>query len=63
MYTYYMLSAIGPQMRKYLWWKKYMTMIQLVGHNPLLPYISVYLDLLFFEHAIPQARPPSLCNS
>lgn len=30
MYTYYMLAAIGPQMRKYLWWKKYMTSIQLV---------------------------------
>jgi len=31
MYTYYMLSAMGPQVRKYLWWKKYMTVIQLVS--------------------------------
>lgn len=30
MYTYYMLSAMGPQMKKYLWWKRYMTIIQLV---------------------------------
>ncbi|XP_074648260.1 very long chain fatty acid elongase 4-like [Tubulanus polymorphus] len=30
MYTYYGLSALGPEMRKYLWWKKYMTRIQLV---------------------------------
>lgn len=29
MYTYYGLSAIGPQMAKYLWWKKYITIIQL----------------------------------
>jgi phosphatidylglycerophosphate synthase len=30
MYTYYMLAAVGPQMQKYLWWKKYLTMLQLV---------------------------------
>nr|XP_039252065.1 elongation of very long chain fatty acids protein 4-like [Styela clava] len=29
MYTYYGLSAIGPHMQKYLWWKKYITVIQL----------------------------------
>ncbi|KAK3585442.1 hypothetical protein CHS0354_020162 [Potamilus streckersoni] len=29
MYTYYLLSAMGPAMQKYLWWKKYMTMLQL----------------------------------
>ncbi|MBN3293599.1 ELOV1 protein, partial [Polypterus senegalus] len=30
MYFYYGLSAAGPQFQKYLWWKKYMTAIQLV---------------------------------
>lgn len=30
MYTYYLLSAMGPQMQKFLWWKKYMTTLQLV---------------------------------
>ncbi|CAM1321692.1 ELOVL7 (predicted) [Pycnogonum litorale] len=30
MYTYYGLSAVGPHMQKYLWWKKYMTTIQMV---------------------------------
>ena len=30
MYTYYMLSAMGPQLQKYLWWKKYLTKMQLV---------------------------------
>jgi len=31
MYTYYGLSALGPHMQKYLWWKKYLTRIQLVS--------------------------------
>ncbi|XP_059224364.1 elongation of very long chain fatty acids protein 4-like [Stomoxys calcitrans] len=30
MYTYYGLSACGPAVQKYLWWKKYLTAIQLV---------------------------------
>lgn len=29
MYTYYGLAAIGPHMQKYLWWKRYLTMMQL----------------------------------
>ena len=30
MYTYYLIAALGPEYRKYIWWKKYMTWIQLV---------------------------------
>lgn len=30
MYSYYMLAAIGPQMQKYLWWKKYLTRMQMI---------------------------------
>lgn len=30
MYTYYLLAAFGPHMQKYLWWKKYLTMLQLI---------------------------------
>lgn len=30
MYFYYGLSAAGPHFQKFLWWKKYMTAIQLV---------------------------------
>lgn len=30
MYFYYGLSAIGPHMNKYLWWKQYMTSFQMV---------------------------------
>ena len=30
MYGYYGLSALGPHMQKYLWWKRYMTAIQMI---------------------------------
>ncbi|XP_053213941.1 elongation of very long chain fatty acids protein 7-like [Panonychus citri] len=30
MYTYYGLAAIGPSMKPYLWWKKYLTIFQLI---------------------------------
>ncbi|XP_055597861.1 elongation of very long chain fatty acids protein AAEL008004 [Uranotaenia lowii] len=30
MYTYYMMAAMGPQFHKYLWWKKYITDLQMV---------------------------------
>lgn len=31
MYAYYGLAAMGPHMQKYLWWKKYLTKLQLVN--------------------------------
>lgn len=30
MYSYYGLSALGPHIAKYLWWKKYLTILQLI---------------------------------
>ena len=30
MYTYYLLAALGPTVQKYLWWKKYITTLQMV---------------------------------
>uniref|UniRef100_A0A6G1S7P6 Elongation of very long chain fatty acids protein n=1 Tax=Aceria tosichella TaxID=561515 RepID=A0A6G1S7P6_9ACAR len=30
MYTYYGLSALGPKVQKFLWWKRYLTIIQLI---------------------------------
>lgn len=30
MYMYYGLAAVGPSMTKYLWWKRYLTTLQLV---------------------------------
>jgi len=32
MYTYYGICSLGPAYHKYLWWKKYMTTIQLVSN-------------------------------
>ncbi|NXI70207.1 ELOV4 protein, partial [Anseranas semipalmata] len=29
MYDYYALASLGPQMRCYLWWKRYLTIVQL----------------------------------
>lgn len=30
MYSYYGLSALGPRISKYLWWKRYLTIAQLI---------------------------------
>ena len=30
MYAYYFLSALGPALQPYLWWKKYLTMAQML---------------------------------
>ncbi|GIY00174.1 elongation of very long chain fatty acids protein 7 [Caerostris darwini] len=40
MYLYYGLAAIGPEVQKYLWWKKYLTRLQLVQ------FVFVYLYFL-----------------
>ena len=31
MYGYYALAAMGPEVQRYLWWKKYITKLQLVN--------------------------------
>ena len=28
MYFYYLMSSLGPQVQKYLWWKRYITRLQ-----------------------------------
>lgn len=30
MYSYYALTSLGPKIQPYLWWKKYITQIQLI---------------------------------
>ncbi|XP_026729760.1 elongation of very long chain fatty acids protein AAEL008004-like [Trichoplusia ni] len=30
MYGYYLISSLGPEYQKYVWWKKHVTMIQLI---------------------------------
>ena len=31
MYAYYLLAAMGPRLQPYLWWKQYLTSMQLVS--------------------------------
>ncbi|XP_050310553.1 elongation of very long chain fatty acids protein 7 isoform X2 [Anthonomus grandis grandis] len=40
MYFYYFLSALGPKYQKYLWWKKYMTWMQLTQFGIMLVYLA-----------------------
>lgn len=40
MYAYYFLAALGPSFRQLLWWKKYLTMMQIVQF------------VLLFAHAV-----------
>jgi len=40
MYTYYMLSAVGPHMQKYLWWKKYLTRMQMYQFVMIFLYVT-----------------------
>lgn len=30
MYAYYLLAAFGPKVQRYLWWKKYLTTMQMI---------------------------------
>ncbi|KAI4460630.1 fatty acid acyl transferase-related [Holotrichia oblita] len=52
MYTYYMLSAFGPEMHKYLWWKKYLTTLQMVQFVGIMVHA---FQLLFIDCNYPRA--------
>ncbi|KAK3606191.1 hypothetical protein CHS0354_010837 [Potamilus streckersoni] len=43
MYTYYGLAAFGPHMQKYLWWKRYLTRMQLTQFFAFLVHTSINL--------------------
>lgn len=52
MYSYYLFAAMGPQYQKYLWWKKYLTGLQMVQ------FIAIMLhafQLLFVDCNYPKA--------
>ena len=49
MYFYYFLAAIGPAISRYLWWKKYLTILQLVVNNRYFPLI---LNIIVISDAI-----------
>lgn len=41
MYSYYFLSALGPAVQKYLWWKKYLTRLQIFQFVFLTLHVSI----------------------
>lgn len=45
MYSYYLIAALGPQYRKYLWWKKYITWMQIAQFCIILSYNTLCLWL------------------
>ncbi|XP_020499396.1 elongation of very long chain fatty acids protein 1a [Labrus bergylta] len=53
MYFYYGLSAAGPRFQKYLWWKKYMTAIQLTQFVLVSVHISQYYFMEKCDYQVP----------
>ncbi|AWP04076.1 putative elongation of very long chain fatty acids protein 1-like isoform 7 [Scophthalmus maximus] len=53
MYFYYGLSAAGPRFQKYLWWKKYMTAIQLTQFILVSIHISQYYFMEKCDFQVP----------
>ncbi|XP_076120990.1 elongation of very long chain fatty acids protein 1a [Alosa pseudoharengus] len=53
MYSYYGLSAAGPQFQRYLWWKKYMTAIQLMQFVLVSVHISQYYFMEKCDFQVP----------
>lgn len=45
MYFYYLVAALGPAYKKYLWWKKHLTMIQIVQFFIIIGYMLASLRL------------------
>ncbi|XP_066919791.1 very long chain fatty acid elongase AAEL008004-like isoform X1 [Clytia hemisphaerica] len=53
MYAYYMLSAFGPHMQKYLWWKKYLTRMQMYQFVLIFLHVSNAMTHKYSPNAIP----------
>ncbi|XP_068630460.1 very long chain fatty acid elongase 7-like [Battus philenor] len=49
MYTYYLLSNFGPKYKKYLWWKRYLTVMQIIqfGLISIQNAVSLFFDCGF----------------
>ncbi|KAG8193726.1 hypothetical protein JTE90_005024 [Oedothorax gibbosus] len=45
MYSYYALAAMGPQVRKYLWWKRYLTIAQMIQFILIISFVTVIMPL------------------
>lgn len=60
MYSYYSLASFGPEMQKYLWWKKYITQLQLLQfavcgtYGIFLFYLQTGYPMIWFAVAVGQ---------
>jgi len=52
MYSYYLFAAMGPQYQRYLWWKKYLTALQMVQFVLIMVHA---FQLLFIDCNYPKA--------
>lgn len=52
MYSYYLFAAMGPQLQKYLWWKKYLTTLQMFQFIAIMVHA---FQLLFIDCNYPRA--------
>ncbi|KAH6927189.1 hypothetical protein HPB50_000821 [Hyalomma asiaticum] len=52
MYSYYFLAALGTSVQKYLWWKRYLTELQIVQFVVLMAHMSI---TLFYDCGYPSA--------
>ncbi|XP_077560062.1 very long chain fatty acid elongase AAEL008004-like [Haemaphysalis longicornis] len=54
MYSYYLLATMGPAVRKYLWWKKYLTRLQIIQFIFGIAHMAIplFVDCGFPRHLI-----------
>ncbi|XP_065288453.1 very long chain fatty acid elongase AAEL008004-like [Dermacentor albipictus] len=52
MYSYYFLAALGSSVQKYLWWKRYLTQLQIVQFIGLKMHLSI---TLFYDCGYPRS--------
>lgn len=52
MYSYYFLAALGPSVRKHLWWKRYLTVLQIAQFVVMTVHMSIPI---FYDCGFPKA--------
>ncbi|CAN7937809.1 unnamed protein product, partial [Ixodes hexagonus] len=54
MYSYYFLATLGPEMQQYLWWKRYLTTLQICQLAVFIAHMSIplFVDCGFPRHLI-----------
>lgn len=45
MYSYYGLAAMGPSVRKYLWWKRYLTIAQMIQFILIILFVTIVMPV------------------